>query len=582
MKSTDWPNRLYRLAGGAACITVLMATIALAQNPAPTYPPAPVDKPPRPIVSIGPPKAVDQPTPAPGKQPPTAPQPMPAPQQPVPPPDGEKLPMPAKLPLGAKDGTPDKGLLSGADPVMVALPPPAVEPGEERLEINLATALRLANASAWDITIAVQQLQIAAAQLREAQVLWLPTIVGGVDYNYHSGPIQQPDGSLVNTSHSNLYAGGAPLAIFALSDAIFLPLAQRQVVRAQDANIQTARNDTLTDLSQSYFDLLQAEADMAAAMDVDRKTAEMVVKVEAMAPDYVGTVEVARARTTKANVEQLVETARQRWRDASAEVARIARLKPTVVLQPLEPPHMRITLVPETLTPDELIPIAITRRPELMFFAARSAEARERARQEKWRPLLPTLVGRGAGTVPPYPLAFGAYGGGPGTSLNNFGQRSDWDVEAIWVLQNMGLGNAALIRERNREYDLARSNEFRFRDIVARDVTVAWADVRSASRRVGQAERELRQAEVSARQNLAGLGEIKRAQGNINILVIRPQEVVSALQQLVSAYNNYYATVADYNRAQFRLYRALGNPAQLLAGHNGLCGPPLTPEQGGH
>jgi len=37
------------------------------------------------------------------------------------------------------------------------------------------------------------------------------------------------------------------------------------------------------------------------------------------------------------------------------------------------------------------------------------------------------------------------------------------------------------------------------------------------------------------------------------------------VQALAQAYTDFYAAVADYNRAQFRLYRALGHPAQCLA-----------------
>ncbi len=77
----------------------------------------------------------------------------------------------------------------------------------------------------------------------------------------------------------------------------------------------------------------------------------MVNKAEGLAPGLIPEVEVARVRAAKANFEQVVETARHRWRDASAEVARVTRLKPTVVLQPLEPPQMRITLVPPTACP---------------------------------------------------------------------------------------------------------------------------------------------------------------------------------------------------------------------------------------
>jgi hypothetical protein len=47
--------------------------------------------------------------------------------------------------------------------------------------------------------------------------------------------------------------------------------------------------------------------------------------------------------------------------------------------------------------------------------------------------------------------------------------------------------------------------------------------------------------------------------------VIRPQEVVAALQTVAQAYTDYYSAVADYDRAQFRLYHALGHPAQNVA-----------------
>jgi hypothetical protein len=48
------------------------------------------------------------------------------------------------------------------------------------------------------------------------------------------------------------------------------------------------------------------------------------------------------------------------------------------------------------------------------------------------------------------------------------------------------------------------------------------------------------------------------------LLVIRPQEVVAANQALQQALNDYYGAVADYDRAQFRLHRALGRPPQAV------------------
>ena len=50
-----------------------------------------------------------------------------------------------------------------------------------------------------------------------------------------------------------------------------------------------------------------------------------------------------------------------------------------------------------------------------------------------------------------------------------------------------------------------------------------------------------------------------------------------AIQALAQAYNDYYGAVGDYNRAQFRLYRALGNPAQFVGGQGICSGAVATP-----
>src|SRR5205823_1646476 len=102
---------------------------------------------------------------------------------------------------------------------------------------------------------------------------------------------------------------------------------------------------------------------------------------------------------------------------------------------------------------------------------------------------------------------------------------------------------------------------FRLQDRVAAEVAQAYAQARSAASRLGKAEAGLKDAADSANKNLAGLGQTKTAGGaapgsKVIVFVIRPQEVVAAVQALVQAYGDYYGAVGDYNRAQFRLYRA--------------------------
>src|SRR5262245_49542712 len=107
------------------------------------------------------------------------------------------------------------------------LPKPALPlvPGTQPLPINLATALKLGNAQALDIAFAIQQEQVAAAQLEGSQVLWLPNLFLGPDYFRHDGQIQDVAGSVFGTSKSSFMVGVGPSMVFSFSDAIFAPLA---------------------------------------------------------------------------------------------------------------------------------------------------------------------------------------------------------------------------------------------------------------------------------------------------------------------------------------------------------------------
>jgi outer membrane protein TolC len=446
--------------------------------------------------------------------------------------------------------------------------PPQVKPGEEMFPISLPNALKLANARAWDISIAQRQLQIAVAQHEGAKAMWIPSLIGGAAYAHHDGPIQANDGSVTDNSRSSLFAGVAPLAYYNVTDAIFAPLAKRQDARAQQANVQTATNDTLTAVAVAYFDAQEARADLVSIEEVASLVAVLVRKTEKLAPEFVPELELARVRAMQKNIEQARAIARMQWRVVSAELARVLRLPPTVVVQPVEPPDLRMTLIPLTATTEEMIPLALRLRPELSQYQAQVAAAEERLRQERFRPFLPNIALRGGSTPTAYPLGAGGFAAGQGGSLGSMGLRSDWDLEAIWELKNLGFGNAALIRERRAGVDLVREQSFRFHDFVAKEVTQAWAQLRAADERVTAADGERQQAWLSATKNLEALGETKRPAGNIAILVVRPQEATAAMQALVQAYYNYYGATADYNRAQFRLYRALGNPAQFVFDHN--------------
>src|SRR5579875_790743 len=441
-----------------------------------------------------------------------------------------------------------------------------VTAGGKPYPINLPTAMKLGNARNLDIQLASRQLQAAVAQLQGAKVLWLPSLLFGSDWNRHDGPIQEINGPVIGASRQGFHIGGAPYLILGFADALFQPLAARQTVRARQAQVQAAANDTLLALTQAYFNLQQARGELAGYRDALQYADDLLRRLDKLAPGLTPTLEVNRTRSMVARLRQVTLQSQNNWRTASAELLRVLYLDPTLVVEPVETPHLRISLLPLDKPVDDLIPIALTDRSALAAQQAVVQATLRLLKLEKMRPLVPSLLLRGWSTPVTGTLAFGYFGGGVNGDMSNFSMRQDWDIQALWTLQNFGLGNRALIRQRTAENRAALTELFRVQDRVAAEVVQASSLAQTAASRIGETETELREAQILVRENLAALQQTQRlGEGGPIQLVTRPLEVVAAIQMLQQAYADFYLAINDYNRAQFQLYRALGNPAQALA-----------------
>jgi outer membrane protein TolC len=133
----------------------------------------------------------------------------------------------------------------------------------------------------------------------------------------------------------------------------------------------------------------------------------------------------------------------------------------------------------------------------------------------------------------------------------------------LWEFQNLGFGNHARVRAEQARIDQATIELFATQDRIAAEVARSHAQVASAADRAIVAEAGLKETIDSVRKNFEGLRQTRQV-GRTVTLVIRPQEAVASIQALMQAYVDYYAAINDYDRAQFRLYRALGQPPQEL------------------
>ena len=103
---------------------------------------------------------------------------------------------------------------------------------------------------------------------------------------------------------------------------------------------------------------------------------------------------------------------------------------------PLEHDHLQITLIDPGRPLDDLMPVALTNRPELASRQALVQAAEARIRREKARPLLPSVLLNGFQT--PYEmLQAGIFGLGPNSSLNQWTGRVDFSIQPLWQLESL-------------------------------------------------------------------------------------------------------------------------------------------------
>ncbi|MFO0892680.1 MAG: TolC family protein [Isosphaeraceae bacterium] len=158
-------------------------------------------------------------------------------------------------------------------------------------------------------------------------------------------------------------------------------------------------------------------------------------------------------------------------------------------------------------------------------------------------------------------MGFSGGGFGGGSNLvrpvfGGFGGRSDFDVAAYWTILNLGVGNAALINLARARLGVGRLQEIAVLDLVRAEVAEAHARVHARFAQIGTTEDAVRSGTRGFREDLI----------RIENTIAPALEVIDSLRLLARSRYAYLDSIVDYNRAQFELYVAMGQPpADALA-----------------
>jgi outer membrane protein TolC len=419
--------------------------------------------------------------------------------------------------------------------------------------VDLGGVLAYAEGKNPQVSLARERIREAYAQVDQADILWLPTLRAGLNYNQHQGAIQNVAGNVFNTNRNAFYGGlgagavGASspsvpglMANFHLTDAIFQPKIARYQATSKQFAATTARNDVLCDTAIAYLELLRTEHRLAIAREARDKTQRIAELTGAYARTGQGSIadhdrlltELAARDGDIAQAEELVQT-------SSTRLAFLIHADPTVSISTNEPFVAPLNFMAMESTIQDLVAQGLTHRPELAEHRQLVGEACERLRREQYAPLIPSVL---------LGMSYGSFGGGIGNSTANTSDRLDADAIAYWEVRNLGFGERAIRNEANSKLEQARWRQVIILDRVAQEVVETHAQVASRRKRIDAARPGIESAE---RSYVLNLQRIENAKG-------LPIEALQSVQALAQARRDYLNAVIDHNVAQVRLCRATG------------------------
>jgi outer membrane protein TolC len=186
-----------------------------------------------------------------------------------------------------------------------------------------------------------------------------------------------------------------------------------------------------------------------------------------------------------------------------------------------------------------LVEQALRTRPELKQNQALVSAARAARNGAVYGPLIPSVGAQAFG---------GGLGGGPDGGPNNFGAEGDYLVGLSWRIGPGGLFDAGRVNAGKARLAAAQVSVTKLQDTITSQVVVSLARVQSLWAQIGLAQRNLATATETLRLTR------ERKQFGVGIVL----EDIQAQQDLTQARSEYLTALAEYNKAQYALNKAVG------------------------
>jgi len=407
--------------------------------------------------------------------------------------------------------------------------------------IDLPTALQLAGARSLDLQIAREKLAEARATRESSVWQFFPSVTPGVGYRRHDNLIQDTTGNIIEVHKDSYTVGPVIAAQLDLGDAIYKNLASRQLVKAAESGLESQRQDSLLAAALGYFDLAKTEAAVAVAHEAVRIAQDFAGQLErAVEAGLAFKGDALRAQVQVEKNQLTLRQTQEQQRVAAARLVQTLHLESAVELVAREGELVPLDLVATNASLDSLVVQALSSRPEPGQSRFIVEAARDAKKGAVYGPLIPSLGAQ---------VFAGGLGGGKDGTPGTFGASEDYQLTLGWRIGPGGLFDRGRIRAADARLKIAGLSSQKLIDEVTRQVTESFVRWQSLGEQLATAGRA-----VAAAQETLWLTQ-QRKEFGVGVVL----ENIQAEQDLTRARLDVLTAIAEVNKAQYALKKAVGN-----------------------
>lgn len=427
---------------------------------------------------------------------------------------------------------------------------PDLTAGFQTFQIDLETVLKLAGADNLTIKEFNTRQDLAVMEEKISKEWLIPNLFLGASLHNLDGSAMNSDGKFFReVDRNNLWAGAGIGLNWIPGEKIYATSAAKQNTLASGHLLQTRKNEVILRAILVFYDLQEKQAEFKTYVNLlnytDRIVKQLKIQVD-IGQEYRSEYLLARSNHNNALVD--LEEVIKNVHNISAELIELLNIQDeNMLLLSSINEAVPIQLVDEQMISTNLYDSAYSRRPELQYYQNLIEARRFERKQLGTGLLLPQLSMTFSGGK------VGPFNGVPNNDPSEFNSRYEttFEFNAVlgWSIPLDLLISGGQRKKIDALSQLHKHQQHQQKNLIKKEVEQALNTYRRSKNQLQLAKGSSQFAEEALRQSTE----------RQKLRTAKPFEVFQALEIYMKTMISYQSVVNNYNKAQYKLYVALGN-----------------------